>query len=136
MRETQDDSLVQGTSSRVAEYLATNSGLSLEEFCEGLRARQNLPPFQYDSEDDDPYAWADLPHIRINVSRPARPETLQDWMPNTPSGSTFQIILLVAEDALCERPPDWTKTVVLPKFITAIEEMTGCPVTHYSTSSR
>ena len=99
-----------------------------------MRASQDLPPFQYDSEDGDPYAWADLPDTRINVSRPARPETLQEWMPNTPPGSTFQVILLVARDAHPERPPDWTKAALLPKLIAAIEEMTGGPVTHYATS--
>jgi hypothetical protein len=118
---------------RMVEYLATNSRLSLEEFCERLRANLDLPPFHYDSEDGDPYAWVDVAHVRINVSRPNKPDRLQEWMPNTPSGSTFQIILIVAEDAPCEWTADWSRTVLLPKYIGTIEEVTGCSATHYHT---
>ncbi|MEM6799808.1 MAG: hypothetical protein AAF696_00310 [Bacteroidota bacterium] len=76
------------------EHLALYSPLGLEEFCHRLQMALDFPVFTFDVENENQWGEAEKEGLRINVSRPFEPGTLQSWDESVADGCNFGIILI------------------------------------------
>ena len=78
------------------EHLAFHSELDLESLCARIRVVLDLPPFEFDAENQT--AWGSCTHegVEYNVSMPYDDRTLQDWDATVPPGCNVGLTLLVS----------------------------------------
>ena len=52
-----------------------------------------MPAFDFDREESWDYAYSERPGLGLNVSRARKPGVIDSWVPGTPDGSVYQIIV-------------------------------------------
>ncbi len=87
-------------------HYGARSKENLEDVCKALSEVFSLPPFTYDSHGTWRYAWSGGEYLRLNVTQARDRRTIETWIPNSPSGVNYQVILT----APCE-PPNFTAQV-------------------------
>ena len=118
---------------RVMEHLAVKAPLSLQEFCDLMKAGLGLPDFEFDFENETEWGLVEVSGIEYNVSRPYESGTLEEWDGTVPVGCNFGITLMVAGDttpvAVIEHDSD-----VLAEFVgQKLADALGRKVYHHRT---
>lgn len=104
---------------RLRDGFETDWAFSLEQFCEQLAEKLNLPAFEYD--DENVYEWGfvqiEYGFIEVNISRPHNGRN--------PPFDALAVLLLVSEKAPVEWNADWLAENLMPQYAQAILEISG-----------
>lgn len=88
-------------------YYAAHSDAELAQVCSELQAEFGLKDFQYDVHDNWEHAHATKEGLELNVTKADDSNTIEQWIPGTPSGVNYQIIITAqaepenATDVIC-----------------------------------
>ena len=77
-----------------AIYFAAKSEAILEEVCETIRSRYNLPSFFFDWEDSWHYGFSYSEQFCFNVTKTEDYDTIFTWTPNAPQDVNYQVVYL------------------------------------------
>ena len=81
-------------------YYAGSSTVRLRRVCADLRAAFGLSDFEFDVHDHWEYGWATGDGIHFNVTKASDSRTIETWIPVTPAGVNYQIILTAEAEPL------------------------------------
>lgn len=106
-----------------AIFFAAKSEAVLEEVCETIRSRYDLPPFFFDWEDSWHYGFSYSEKFCVNVTKTEGFDTIFTWTPDAPKDVNFQVVYLYWEkDDICTD---------FEKFREELVEVLGSPVARY-----
>ncbi|WP_128100946.1 hypothetical protein [Paenibacillus sp. DCT19] len=114
----------------IFEHIAFQSNLTLEEFTKSLSALIDTDAFQFDFENENNWSWAhDEDQIEVNISKPFKEGTLQEWDDTVPEGCNFGVSLRTSNKKELRQSDTFNELFVLgnliPKYIKMIEMIIG-----------
>lgn len=86
-------------SDTVRIYYVARSKRKLEDVCSELADAFELPSFVIDCHDTWRYGWSKSENVALNVTRDRGYRVIETWVPNTPSGMNYQILVESSEEA-------------------------------------
>lgn len=119
---------------RLMEKLALKSSLSLEEICGRLQRAFRLPPFEFDSENENAWGSVVVDHVEINVSKPYDPESLESWDGAVPFGFNVGICLTVSKQASPDKDLEWSGKKWVPGWAQTAANVLQTTVIHHRTT--
>jgi hypothetical protein len=113
---------------RLAEHLAVDAPLLLEEFCSGMQIRFGLPEFKFDCENETEWGLVKHEGVEYNVSRPYERGTLEEWDGSVPVGCNFGIVLTVFRSCPADKDAG-----LVSRIGQGLADLLGCRVYHHRT---
>jgi hypothetical protein len=118
---------------RFMEHLATDSPLSLREFCAGMQRQLGLPDFAFDAENETEWGLVVREGVEYNVSRPYERGTLEEWDGSVPVGCNFGVTLKVSHECPANQDTAWSLTNLVPPIAQGLADFLGRRVYHHRT---
>ena len=111
---------------RFEDHYYLHSPLELDAFCDRLRAAWSLPAFDYDSENENEWGYAEDAEVFVHVSHAYEPDTYHEWKPaKCPPGCDYWIELKVKARAPRTRDVEWHAREWLPAWEALLLELGG-----------
>lgn len=118
---------------RLMEHLAIDCRLSLEEFCDAMQRRFDLPDFEYDSENETTWVLVNHGGIEYNVSRPFKRGMLEEWDGSVPLGCNVGVTLTAFKDCPPGQDADWSSAELVERVGQGLAELLQRRVYHHRT---
>jgi hypothetical protein len=119
--------------SRFMEHLATDSSLSLREFCARMQRQFGLPDFEFDAENETEWGLVVRESVEYNVSRPYQRGTLQAWDGSVPVGCNFGVTLRVSDQCPASHDAAWSLSNLVAPVAQGLADVLEQSVHHHRT---
>ena len=86
-----------------AHYFSSADAPPLEQVTAVLRREFDLPEFEFDGKASWRWARSSRKGIGFNVTRDERSDVIETWIPGTPSGTRYQILVITHDLSRLDR---------------------------------